>query len=166
MVIRHFAIGTIGLLLGLALSPCEFSVATGDRKELNAHHHAQHGNLLNDPYITFDVNFVQVEAPDPSLWENITTRDDFQYTAFTADIETQQTIGTHQTFLPKIFVQDTEQDIVYEIQGIPLEYRPFSDLEWSGDRLIFDRLSQPHYGIHYEVDVEKKKLVVAEAFPA
>jgi len=55
---------------------------------------------------------------------------------------------------------------VFEIVGIPLEHRPYSDLTWVGDRyLVFDRWSQPHYGMHYVVDVVKKQLILASGFP-
>jgi len=54
---------------------------------------------------------------------------------------------------------------IYEIEGIPLEYRPISDLFWVNDRyLAFNRWSQPHHGMHYVVDVIKKKLIVAIPF--
>ncbi len=54
----------------------------------------------------------------------------------------------------------------YELRGIPLPYRLLSDIVWIDDRyLVFDRWSQPHYGIHYVVDVERRRLVLAAPFP-
>jgi hypothetical protein len=55
---------------------------------------------------------------------------------------------------------------VFEIEGLPVEYRLYSDLTWVGDRyLVFDRWSQPHYGLHYVVDVVELKLVLVRGFP-
>ena len=54
----------------------------------------------------------------------------------------------------------------YELRGLPLPYRPLSALVWmDSDRLAFDRWSQPHYGIHYVVDVRHRRLVLAAPFP-
>jgi hypothetical protein len=54
----------------------------------------------------------------------------------------------------------------YELRGLPLPYRPLSALVWLDSvRLAFDRWSQPHYGIHYVVDVGQLRLVLAAPFP-
>ena len=55
---------------------------------------------------------------------------------------------------------------VWEVEGLHLEHRPISDLVWIEDRyLVFDRWSNPHYGMHYVVDALKKKLILATPFP-
>jgi hypothetical protein len=55
---------------------------------------------------------------------------------------------------------------MYEIRGVPLPYRPISSLEWITDRyLTFDRWSQPHYGLYYLLDVPRRRVVLARAFP-
>ena len=62
----------------------------------------------------------------------------------------------------KIFFEDIEADQIYEIQGLPLPHRPFSGLVWITDNiLVFDRWSQPHYGVHYVVDVNERNLLLA-----
>jgi len=54
----------------------------------------------------------------------------------------------------------------YELRGLPLPYRPLSALVWlDSARLAFDRWSQPHYGIHYVLDVSRRRLVLAAPFP-
>jgi hypothetical protein len=65
-----------------------------------------------------------------------------------------------------IQIQYLDSGKVFEIEGLPLEHRPFSDLVWVENRyLIFDRWSQPHYGMHYVVDALEKKLILATPFP-
>jgi hypothetical protein len=54
----------------------------------------------------------------------------------------------------------------YRIDGIPLPNRPFSGVAWASPRyLVFDRWSQPHYGIHYIVDIEALSVVNVAPFP-
>ncbi len=53
----------------------------------------------------------------------------------------------------------------YQIEGLPLPYRPITGLCWIDTLLIFDRWSQPHYGIHYIVDVRGARLLLATPFP-
>mgnify|MGYP001587957400 FL=1 len=54
----------------------------------------------------------------------------------------------------------------YELRGLPLPWRPLGALKWADtDRLAFDRWSQPHYGIHYVLDVRHGRLVLAAPFP-
>ena len=55
---------------------------------------------------------------------------------------------------------------VWEVEGLHLKHQPISNLVWIEDRyLVFDRWSNPHYGMHYVVDVLKKKLILATPFP-
>lgn len=66
----------------------------------------------------------------------------------------------------RVCVQEIQSGKEYELRGIPLPYRPISDLVWLDDRLLtFDRWSQPHYGIHYVVDVRLLRLVLSTPFP-
>ena len=66
----------------------------------------------------------------------------------------------------RIFVAERRTGKIYEIRGLPLEWRPFSNLIWANNRiLMFDRWSQPHYGVHYAVNVSRRKLMVAIPFP-
>jgi hypothetical protein len=54
----------------------------------------------------------------------------------------------------------------YELRGLPLPYRPLTALVWLDGRLLaFDRWSQPHYGLHYVLDVRARRLLLAVPFP-
>jgi len=66
----------------------------------------------------------------------------------------------------RLLVSDQSTGKVFEIKGLPMEWRPFSDLAWLNNQtLVFDRWSQPHYGVHYEVNVKLEKLIRAVPFP-
>ena len=66
----------------------------------------------------------------------------------------------------QIFVRDLKTGKTYEIKGLPLENRYFSDLVWTNNQtLMFDRWAQPHYGTHYAFNVARKKLTAAVPFP-
>jgi hypothetical protein len=66
----------------------------------------------------------------------------------------------------RLLVSDRTTGKVFEIRGLPMEWRPFSDLAWVNNQtLIFDRWSQPHYGVHYVIDVKRKELIKAIPFP-
>jgi len=85
--------------------------------------------------------------------ENLITNRTSKYEAFTVS-------GT------RLFVAEQGMGKIFEICGLPLEWRPFSDLMWADNKtLIFDRWSQPHYGVHYAVNVKTRKLLVAAPFP-
>ena len=88
-----------------------------------------------------------------TIKESLRTNRIKKYDAFTVD-------GT------RLFVAERKTGKIFEIRGLPLEWRPFSDLIWADNRtLMFDRWSQPHYGIHYAVNVEGRRLVAAVPFP-
>ena len=148
---QSFAIGTLAVFLGFALSPCALSITLIRPDKQSDTNHPIAPSILE--VVAPDVTFVEVQPPDRRHWTHITKNPNLKYIAFTANTGSE-----------RIFIQEIETDKVYEIQGIPLPYRPFSNLEWSGQRLMFDRRSQPHYGIHYEIDVTSKKLVAAYAF--
>jgi dienelactone hydrolase len=77
--------------------------------------------------------------------------------------------GRYEAFIvsdTRLLVSDRTTGKVFEIKGLPMEWRPFSDLAWVNNQtLVFDRWSQPHYGVHYEVNVKLKKLIRAVPFP-
>lgn len=84
--------------------------------------------------------------------ENLTTSRNRKYEAFTV-------AGT------RLFVAERGTGKIFEIRGLPLEWRPFSDLNWADyQTLVFDRWSQPHYGVHYAVNVKSRKLLVVAPF--
>ena len=85
--------------------------------------------------------------------ENVVTSRRGTYDAFTVD-------------RTRLLIAERSTGKVFEIRGLPLEWRPFSDLTWANDHtLMFDRWSQPHYGLHYCVDMKAKRLTAAVPFP-
>lgn len=105
------------------------------------------------------VSIVAVQAPPAASQNNITRDDSGWWLAFTV-----YKPGARNS--DRIYFRDLKTGKTYEIRGIPLPHRPFSDLAWRGKGLlVFDRWSQPHFGIHYEVDAAKRRLVVAYGFP-
>lgn len=80
--------------------------------------------------------------------------------------KTFQAFSTCDEAACRIFYEELNTGQTYEIQGLPLPHRPFSDLIWvTNEILVFDRWSQPHYGIHYAVDVSEQRLLLASPFP-
>lgn len=65
----------------------------------------------------------------------------------------------------RLFLEALATGETFEILGLPLPWRPFSGLAWATDDvLVFDRWSQPHYGLHYAVDVRERTLLLAVPF--
>jgi hypothetical protein len=66
----------------------------------------------------------------------------------------------------RLFIKARKTGKTFEILGLPLGHRPFSDPEWLNNQiLIFDRWAQPHYGTHYALNVKTGKLIKAAGFP-
>ena len=105
-----------------------------------------------------DARIVRTNLEGASQEENVAHSLDGKLRAFT-------------TYTPgatpeRIFFEIVPTKDRYEIQGLPLPHRPFSNLTWVADRyLVFDRWSQPHYGVHYVVDALRKELLLVAPFP-
>ncbi len=66
----------------------------------------------------------------------------------------------------RVCLQEVQTGKQYELLGVPLPYRPISDLIWLDDTLLtFDRWSQPHYGIHYVVNARRLQVLLSTPFP-
>jgi hypothetical protein len=66
----------------------------------------------------------------------------------------------------RVGFQETRSGKRYQIINVPLAHRPINDIVWIDSTLVtFDRWSQPHYGMHYVVDVQNTRLVLAAPFP-
>ena len=108
-------------------------------------------SVVGVPIPTFSMAETSLEAGIKK--ENPITDRSRKYDAFTVS-------GT------RLFVAERRSGKIFEIRGLPLEWRPFSDLIWASDQiLMFDRWSQPHYGVHYEVNVKSRRLVTSVPFP-
>lgn len=66
----------------------------------------------------------------------------------------------------KIFIEDLKTNQIYQLEAPSfLPTRPFSELAWvTSDILVFDQWMQPHYGVHYAVDIAEGKLILASPF--
>ena len=125
------------------------------------HHHVVDVHTQGVPISIPDVRLVRVPRPRGERLREVVTNRTASMRAYI--VEKPWTTNSRRDHIQIEYLGSGE---VFEIEGIPLEYRPFSDLAWVGDRyLVFDRWSQPHYGIHYVVDVVKKKLILASRFP-
>ena len=99
-----------------------------------------------------ELRYVDTTLDASVVRERIVTDRRRWYDAFTVDAT-------------RLFVRDRRTDRVREVRGLPLEWRPFSDLAWTRDGiLLVDRWSSPHYAMHYALDVARGRLVAAQAF--
>jgi len=129
------------------------------------HHHAVDVNQTElDPQSIASVEIIEVSVDSNLETENIAVNQDGTYRAFTiCDPTLCQDENCCQE---RILIENLQTGHIYEIQGLPLPWRPFSDLVWAtNDILVFDRWSQPHYGIHYAVDIRQRELILASPFP-
>jgi hypothetical protein len=140
-------------LLSAALS-ASYVVA---QKSVDAHRHLKLGSVMEQ--VLPDVEVAEVTLDKSVTKEDLARSRDRRYEAFT-------TYHPTEALSVRIYFVERATGKVYEVRGLPLPYRPFSSLSFVNNRmLVFDRWSQPHYGIHYAVDVKEKKLVTAAAFP-
>lgn len=145
-----FAALLVGSFCGMASSSAYLVV----QKPVDAHRHLKLGDVMQQ--VLPDVEVAEVSLDKSVMKENPARSRDRRYEAFTSSDPTQF----------RIYFIERGTGKVYEVRGLPLPYRPFSNLSWVNNRtLVFDRWSQPHYGIHYAIDAREKKLVKAAAFP-
>lgn len=138
-----------GLLVALSFS-------SGINTE-QSHRHSKLGDVREE--ILPSVKIVEVATDSQLKREDQMASRDGRFSAFTSYQE-RDSLGH------RIYFSERATGKTYELTGLPLPHRPFSKLVWLNNRtLVFDRWSQPHYGIHYAVDVKQKKVVIASAFP-
>jgi hypothetical protein len=118
------------------------------------------GEMTPDSEIAADFRMMDEQPPVDLQRQNVVTTSEGHFRAFTVcDPALCQDKGCCQE---RLFVEDLGRDRTYEIQGLPLTWRPFSGLAWvRGDVLTFERWSQPAYGVHYAVDVGEGELLLA-----
>jgi hypothetical protein len=127
--------------LSQSRNPCSFK----------SHHHIEVRECVGVDIPEFSMAETALESGTKK--DNLVASRARRYEAFTVD-------GT------RLFIGERRTGKLFEIRGLPLEWRPFSDLTWADNKtLLFDRWSQPHYGVHYEVNVKSRKLIVALPFP-
>jgi hypothetical protein len=125
--------------------------ATSARAQSGAHRHAKSSDSME--LVRAEVKIKVAVLSARAKRENLVSNQGFE--AFTvSDAKAGE----------RIFFVDRSTKKIYEISGLPLEWRPFSDLEWRGGTLIFDRWANPHHGAHYEIDAKTRKLTKARIF--
>jgi hypothetical protein len=117
------------------------------------HHHI--GNANNNSLGPQNINgleIVEVSISSDVTREQVATSQDGTLNAFTTCSKTCE-----------ILFEEIKTGRTYEIQAPSFSpARPFSNPVWiASNILIFDQWSQPHYGVHYAVDVVNKKLLLA-----
>ncbi len=123
------------------------------------HHVVDVDGLMPDVVATFQMTETVV-GPEAERYD-VTQNQSGTWEAYLVH---QQLSGNE--FREKLIVQNLQAGKMYEIQGLPLPKRLVSDLVWVTDNvLVFDKWSNPYYGIHYAVDVQEGKLILASAFP-
>ena len=145
------------LLLCALCGAAGASTSVSAQTALDAHRHPKLGDVRE--LVLPDVRIVGATLEKGATKENLARSRDGRYEAFTV-------FRDGQSPADRIYFRERRTGKTYEIRGLPLSHRPFSALAWANNRtLVFDRWSQPHYGIHYAVNVRRKRLVKASAFP-
>jgi hypothetical protein len=145
------------LLLCSVIAGAIFSSQVVAQTRTEAHRHLQSTELTEQ--VLPDVTIAEVVLDSSVAKENLTKSPNGKYEAFTSSHD-------GQSISVRIYFRDRRTGKVYEVRGLPFPHRPFSDLAWiSNTTLVFDRWSQPHYGIHYVMNAKDKKLVSASGFP-
>jgi pimeloyl-ACP methyl ester carboxylesterase len=135
----------------IVLLGCYNHASSQSSRASQAHRHVGIGKTASVDIPEFSMVETSVEAAAKK--ENRAKSRNGRYEAFTVSDT-------------RLLVADRQTAKVFEIKGLPMEWRPFSDLVWVDNQtLVFDRWSQPHYGVHYEVNVKQKKLIKAVPFP-
>jgi hypothetical protein len=147
--------GTKVIAFGSAALLCLFTPALSQSSRhasAKPHHHIRlFGSVLEK--VAPDFSMVEVSLEESMKKENLVVNRSWTYDAFTVSSS-------------RLFVTERKTGKAFEIRGLPLEWRPFSDLVWADNRtLVFDRWSQPHYGVHYAVNVRSKRVFIAAPFP-
>ncbi len=150
MKVYHSQILVFGLT-GLLCLPVSILAQSPRRISPQSHRHpGVNKSAVRD--IAPDFSLIETPHEEGMKRENLVTNRSRTYDAFTVS-------GT------RLFVAERKTRKIFEARGLPLEWRPFSDVAWKNNQtLVFDRWSQPHYGVHYALNVRSKSLVSATPF--
>jgi hypothetical protein len=126
-----------------------------------------HNHVINvhvTPWKTEDAQAARLVWVDPPPQDSITSVVTNQSRTARAYIHKKPWTGN--SYREHIQIEDLKLHKVYELEGIPFEWRDYDELVWLEDRyLLFDRWTSPHYGRHFVVDFTKKKLMLMVPFP-
>ncbi len=123
----------------------------------NPHHHAKGEDVLKE--VAPEIKIVEASVPENAELQNLLLNRSKRFSSFTVTTEE----GLERIFVRQVLILN-RSDKVYEIQGVAWPNRPLSGPVWAGDYFIFDRSANPHAGIHYVFDMQKRVLVAARAF--
>lgn len=124
--------------------------------------HPRHGRLANMlPEMQDSVTLVEVQPQAKARRASVARNARRTYEAYLLEVPlNNESNNLHEV----IFIEDKRSGKIYEVRGFDFP-RPFTDLVWRGDNtLVFDQWMQPHYAVHYEINVAQGKLVVAATF--
>jgi len=108
------------------------------------------------------IQLAAVDNPTQAERLKLMTSPDGTYHAFIT-YESEDAVGTDH-----IYIERREDSQLFEVQGVPLPYRPFANLTWLSNTLLtFDRWAAPNYGHRYLIDVasgEVNEAILADQY--
>lgn len=123
------------------------------------HRRSSQNNLLAE--MQDDVKLIETQLEPKAKRSNVARNRAGNYIAFTLEF---QLGGDEENTREVIFIEDKRLGKIYEVSGFDFP-RPFADLAWKDNNtLVFDQWMQPHYLVHYALNIQQRKLVAAESF--
>jgi len=147
----------VGLLILLAIGGAVSSASAQSRR------HPRHGGLPGSLLSEMQASVTLVEVqPDLKLKRAQVARNASRtYEAFVLTVPID---GDENNLREVIFIEDKRKGKTYEVRGFDFP-RPFTDLAWRGSHtLVFDQWMQPHYAVHYEINLRRSSLTAAAPF--
>lgn len=142
IIMRYYILKMVAVCwLSLFLSSCQFAKVALPKRMATP--------TLSDPH----QHIVNIEGPGLvlELAENLSIEVVVVNTDVQRDNLTENQAGSWLVFTIydesfSIFIEDLENNQVYEIRGITQSWRPISDLVWvTNEILVFDQWRQPHH---------------------
>lgn len=147
-----------GVLLAILASAGTYAPASLQRAS-HPRHPRPAADLMTE--MRDGVALVDARAGAKAKRANVSRNARGSYEAFTQEVPID---GDENNVREVIFIEDKRKGKTYEVRGFDFP-RPFTDFAWRGnDTLIFDQWMQPHYAVHYEINVRRGKLVAATSF--
>jgi hypothetical protein len=107
------------------------------------------------------VTLVEAKPDAKAKRSNVARNRAGSYIAFTLEVPIEGGEGSTREV---IFIEHQRLGKIYEVRGFDFP-RPFADLAWRDNHtLVFDQWMQPHYAVHYALNMQHKKLVAAAPF--
>jgi hypothetical protein len=166
---RHRIGVALGLVFVFTAAGCRAGSARNDPSTAtplpDPHNHVVDVSQTGlSPESTADFEMAEVSLDADLQRENVIENPSGTFQAFT--VCDPALCSSENCCQDRILVEEMQTGQVCEIQELPLRWRPFSDLVWIADNiLVFDRWSGPDHGVHYVVNIQERKLLVASPFP-